>query len=199
VKNHGRNNERGLISLELTLMLPMLVFLMLFMIGMGHAIITRQRAVVAAQFSATYHAAQGNGPSGDKVSDAASAGSEQWRLSEQVTSSAGDAGAGLGGRISGLIGSALGSFVGGAGARGVIRYTAQTTPNRGILPRFYNLGDAGAKYQIANGTWTCRCGGSYLSVILPAVRIPGFSPDEKTCCETYQESLPEGGRGNQCR
>jgi hypothetical protein len=188
-----------LISLELTLMLPMLVFLILFMIGMGHVIITRQHAVVAAQFAATYNAAQGNGPSGGRVSDAASAGGERWRLSDQVASSAGDAAAGVGGHVSGLIGSALGAFVGGAAARGVIRYTTQTTPNRGILPRFYNLGDAGAKYQIANGTWTCRCGGSYLSVILPAVRIPGFSLDGNTCCETYQESLPEGGKGNRCR
>lgn len=196
-QRHGK--ERGLVSLEVALMLPMLVFLILFLIGMGHAIITRQHAVVAAQFAATYHAMQGNGPSEGTVSDAVSVEGERWRLSDQVASSAGDAGVGIGGRISGLLGSALGSFVAGAGAQGRIRYTARTTPNRGILPRVYHLGEAGSEYQIANGAWTCRCGGNYLSVILPAVRIPGFSLGERTCCKTYQESLPDGGRGGKCR
>ncbi len=184
--------QRGTSTLELTLMMPAVVFVMLFLIGMGHALITRQHAVVAARFAATYHGINGRAPSAQLVSDAASNGSEAWRLSGRTANAGGEAFGGLGGGIGGVAGvisSIFGSFVGSSGQGGRIGYTAFTTPNRGLLARLYQLGDATGQYQMISGTWHCKGGdgGGYLSLILSKVPIPGLSSlTGGSCCRPYQ-------------
>jgi hypothetical protein len=183
----ARRTEHGLSSLELTLMLPLLVLLILFLIGMGHTIMAKQHALVAARYAASYYSVHDRQPSAGQVSQAVSAGTETWRLSAHTASAAGDVQSSLGG-ISGMLASALGSFMGTAGSRGVISYTVSTTPERGILPRLFRLNDAEAKFSLASGTWVCRGSSSYLSAIIPVFSLPGMSlSGGLSCCRPYQE------------
>ncbi|HKX29435.1 MAG TPA: hypothetical protein VJ302_17220, partial [Blastocatellia bacterium] len=72
--------ERGFSSLELTLTMPLIVFSILFLIGMGHVLITKQHAMVGAQFAANHHRVKEAGPSAAQVGQSVSAGTEVFRL-----------------------------------------------------------------------------------------------------------------------
>ena len=73
--------ERGFSTLELTMALPLVVFAMLFLIGMGHALITKQHAVVGGQFAAHHHRVREAGPNAAMVGKVVSGGGEAFRLS----------------------------------------------------------------------------------------------------------------------
>jgi len=180
--------QHGTAPVELMLMMPFVVFVMLFLLGMEQVLIARQHAVVAARFSATYHSIHGHAPSGQQVSDAASNGSEVWRLSGRTANAGSEAFGGLGGGVAGVISSIFGSFLGSSGQGGRISYIASTTPNRGLLARIYQLGDARGQYQMTAGTWHCErgSGSGYLSLILSKVPIPGLSNlVGGSCCQPY--------------
>jgi len=179
--------ERGTSAIELTLLMPAIVFVMLFLIGMGHTLITRQHAVAAARFSAAYHAAHGRAPSPQQVSRAAANGEEQWKLSGGAKNGGGDAYRGIGGGVAGIISSVFGSFIGSAGQGGKISYFASTTPNRGLLPRIHRIGDTTAQCHLVSGAWTCDRGSGYLSLILSKAPIPGVSfLTGGSCCRPYE-------------
>ena len=179
--------ERGTSTLELTLLMPLVVFVMLFLLGMGYALITKQHAVAAARFAATYHRFQGQAPAAQDVSKAASNNEDRWRLSGRTSNTSGDAYRGISGGVGSVISSVFGAFVGSAGQSGRIRYDAATTPTRGLLPRLYQIGDATAQYQVEAGTWTCDKGNGYLSTILSKVPIPGLSwLFGGSCCNPYR-------------
>ena len=177
--------ERGTSTLELTLCLPLLVFVMMFLIGLGHALITRQHAVVAARFAATYHGVMGRKPNESLVSEAASDGQEAWRLSGRDANAGSEAEQGLGGGVASIISSAFGAFTGGAGSGGRIDYVAGTTPQRGILPRLFSLGEAQAQSQIIAGSWTCADGqASFLPQVLS--RVNPLNLLGARCCQCYE-------------
>jgi hypothetical protein len=158
---------------------------MLFLIGMGHTLITRQHAVVAARFAATYHSIEGHRPDAGLVSDAASEGQEAWRLSGSTANTGSEAGQGLRGGIGGIIGSVFSSFTGMAGGDGHIEYVAGTRPERGLLPRIFSLGEAQAQSHIVSGSWTCEDGqASFLPQVLGRVNPLGLLGVR--CCKCYQ-------------
>ena len=176
-----RRGERGAAAVELALTLPLFVLGMVFLIGMGHTLITRQHGLVAARFAAFYHAARGSRPGAALVSQTVAGRTEQWRLSHSSQSASGGSFGGAGG----IVESVFGSFVGGQRGEGVLSYRADTTPRRGLLPRVYNLRDATGSYHLANKTWKCERGrGSYLSLLTSSIPLPGF-PNDLACCKTY--------------
>jgi hypothetical protein len=75
------NCERGVSTLELTLAMPVVVFAILFLIGMGHALISKQHALVGGQFAAHYQRVRESAPNAATARRAASAGAETFRLS----------------------------------------------------------------------------------------------------------------------
>jgi hypothetical protein len=75
------NCERGLSTVELTLALPAVIFAILFLIGMGHALISKQHALVAGQFATHYRRVRESAPSAATAGQAASAQAEAFRLS----------------------------------------------------------------------------------------------------------------------
>jgi len=75
------NCERGVSTLELTLAMPAVIFALLFLIGMGHALISKQHAVVGGQFAAHYQRVRESAPNAAAAGRAVSAGTETFRLS----------------------------------------------------------------------------------------------------------------------
>jgi hypothetical protein len=75
------NCERGVSTLELTMAMPAVIFALLFLIGMGHALISKQHAVVGGQFAAHYQRVRESAPNAAAASRAVSAGAETFRLS----------------------------------------------------------------------------------------------------------------------
>jgi hypothetical protein len=75
------NSERGVSTLELTLAMPLVVFAILFLIGMGHALISKQHAVVGGQFAAHYQRVRESAPDAAAAGRAVSAGTETFSLS----------------------------------------------------------------------------------------------------------------------
>lgn len=177
--------ERGTSALELTLCLPLLVFVMMFLIGMGHTLITRQHAVVAARFAATYHSVMGRRPPAEMVSAAASDGQEDWRLSGRTANGGNEAERGLRGGISSVISSVFSAFTGAAGSGGKIEYVAGTQPERGLLPRIFTLNEAQAQSQIISGSWTCADGpAGFLPTVLGRMNPLGLL--NVRCCQCYE-------------
>jgi Contact-dependent growth inhibition CdiA C-terminal domain len=76
-----RKSERGLSTVELTMALPLVLFAMLMLIGMGHALISKQHAVVGGQVATHHQRVREAAPSTEAVGQAVSAGSETFRLS----------------------------------------------------------------------------------------------------------------------
>lgn len=200
--------ERATSVMELVLTFPIVVFIMLFLIGMGHTLITKQQALVAARFTAQYSVVNGSAPTPAKLAQAASGGQGRWRASVNAEDSDGGAAGGIGG--GGILGSVLGFFNSFVGAltgdnRQVVRVS--TTPERGIMPRLFRLGDATAVYVVEHNTWTCEGGrGSYLSIVTTEINnLAGSVPllgmvtglinraiGGIPCCETYES--PGAGR-----
>jgi hypothetical protein len=73
--------QRGVSTLELTMAMPLVVFALLLLIGMGHALISKQHAMVGGQFAAHHQRVREAAPSAAAVGAAVSKGSETFRLS----------------------------------------------------------------------------------------------------------------------
>ena len=179
----ARHYERGTSSVEMVLALFWIVFVMVFLIGMGHTLINRQHALVGSRFAAFYMADTRQDPSPQMVSTAI-ASPEAWSLSPTLQNDSQGRTGGFG--AIGMIGSALDSVLGFVSSRGTLVYTASTTPTRGLLPRMHTF-NASASYTLANGTWTCEeTGADYLSVLTRSIGLPGL-PLSLAKCETYHE------------
>ena len=72
---------RGFSTLELTLAMPLVVFAMLLLIGLGHALISKQHAVVGGQFAAHYQRVRESAPNAATIGQAVSGGAETFKLS----------------------------------------------------------------------------------------------------------------------
>ena len=73
--------ERGFSTLELTLAMPLVVFAILLLIGLGHALISKQHAVVGGQFAAHYQRVRESAPDAAVIGRAVSGGAETVELS----------------------------------------------------------------------------------------------------------------------
>jgi hypothetical protein len=175
----GQSGERGTAVIELVLSLFWIVFAMLFLIGLGHTLMNKQQALVAARYSAYYEVGKGRAPTSQQAKSAIGS-AETWRVAAGYENDGRDVPSADGSIIS----SAFSSLMGLISSQGTITYTASTTPTRGLLPRMMTL-RASEHYTIANDTWTCEKSGSYLSIVTRSIGIPRL-PFSLSCCKTYQ-------------
>ena len=81
-------SQEGSTSLEFAFSLMPVVFALMFFMGMGYTIGSKQHSVMAARYTTTAYVASRNGstytkPSDHDVADAAFNGVEQWQTAEQ--------------------------------------------------------------------------------------------------------------------
>lgn len=180
-----RQCERGTASVELALSLFWIVFVMVFLIGMGHTLINRQQALVGARFAAFYRSDLGREPAAALVSSSIKS-PETWSLEPVYENDAGDVRDGVGGR-GGMLGGILNSVmekIDAFGGDGSLTYTTSTRPTRGLLPHMFTL-RASARYALSNDPWSCEKGGSYLDMLTSQVPLPAGMSLSLSCCTTY--------------
>ena len=183
-----RHSERGSVTTEFVMVTPLLVVAMLFLLGLGYTVMTKQNAIVGARAAVYYRAPRDRMPPPDTVAaivkEAVSPGREQWTLEFRE-----------GAMDDPNTGNVFQNVASGIYQRfnKDIRYTAQGTATLGFLPRIMDLGRAKGAYALPRGTWTCAQigGGSYTSVTLGAIGVP--SPINRvldmSCCKTYHASF----------
>lgn len=182
----SRIDERGLSSLEVTMILPLIALLMVMAIGIGEALIVRQHSVMAARYAATMHSLNQSAPSPAQVSAAASAGRETW-MASPVISGASFNQSGLIGGLSVIVNSAISAFIDRAGRLGDITYRLGSQPSRGIFARYFTLKLAEGYHRLPSGTWTCLNGGGIMAGLTGQVKIPGMTiPGSLPCCRSYK-------------
>ena len=162
---------------------------MLFLMGLGYTLMTKQNAIVGARAAVYYQAPREELTSEAEMSamikDAVSLDREEWTLEfarddmqSPDTGKVDTLQAGVS-RIYQLFNKE-------------IRYTARGTATLGFLPRIMDLGHAQGTYYLPQGTWTCAQtrGGSYTSIVLGRIGVPypinGWLGS--SCCENYRAS-----------
>lgn len=197
--------EGGTSAIELLLSLPILVLVMLLLIGLGHTLMAKPRALVAARYVAQYGVAHGSPPPAAETARAVGERGERWNVSlvgggadeesvdgmERESRDAGDAG------VAGMFGSFLNVLSGES------RYVAAagTRPRRGIVPRLMSVGEARGAFVVEHDTWSCdKNRGSYLTILtsrassslgsIPALGqvVNGIDGVARRlpCCDTYK-------------
>lgn len=184
-----RHSERGSVTTEFVFVTPLLVIAMLFLMGLGYTVMTKQNAIVGARAAVYYRAPRERVPPPDTVTAmvkvAVSPGREEWSLDFNEGSMA-DPQTGQTSFLQSGISRIYQSF------NKDIRYTAHGTATLGFLPRIMDLGRAKGAYSLPRGTWTCAQtgGGSYTSITLSAMGLP--APFNRwldlSCCDTYSAS-----------
>lgn len=72
--------ETGMSTMEMTLALPMIVFVLLFLIGMGYALMTKSFVIIGAQYAGNYQRIFKKEPTMDEVGEAVSSERETIHL-----------------------------------------------------------------------------------------------------------------------
>lgn len=187
-KHH--QGQRGSVTVEFVMTVPLFAMAMLFLIGLGYTVMTKQNAVVGARAAVFYRVPRTQVPPpvtvNEMIAEAVSPGREEWAIDfheGQMESP----GTGFFDIIGNVVGGIYQSF------NKEFQYTARGSASLGILPRLMNLGEAQATYSLPRGTWTCRQtgGASYTSMLLGQLGLP--SPIngwlELTSCESYDETF----------
>lgn len=184
-----QNAERGSVTVEFVLAVPVLALAMLFLMGLGYTMMTKQNAIVGARAAVYYQAPREQLPEAEEVNalikDAVSPAREEWvldfsegKLEDPATE-----------RVNILQGAVDSIY---QGFNKEMRYTARGTATLGFLPRIMELGQAQGRYTLPRGTWTCAQtgGGSYLSIALNGMGLPSEISGwlDLSCCETYDAS-----------
>jgi hypothetical protein len=184
-----QKGERGSVTVEFVMVVPLLVFAMLFLMGLGYTLMTKQNAVVGARAAVYYRAPRTQTPDtatvNGMIKDAVSPGREEWTLDFREGNLE-DPATGQVNILQRGVSSIYQSF------NKEISYTARGTATLGYLPRIMELGQAEGRYRLPRGTWTCAQtgGGSYLSITLSSMGLPSQigSLLDLSCCETYSAS-----------
>jgi len=188
VLEKGRLHEqRGSVTTEFVMIIPLLAFAMLLLLGLGYTLMTKQNAIVGARAAVFYRAKQDHPPSAAEVNamiqNAVSPDREEWSL-EFHEGGMENPPEGNPGDFGGVIGGLYSRF------NQEISYTARGTATLGIVPRVMNIGQAQSTYYLPHGTWTCAQtgGGSYSAIALNAMGLPGIITGflDMSCCETYE-------------
>jgi hypothetical protein len=184
-----QNAERGSVTIEFVLVVPLLALAMLFLMGLGYTMMTKQNAIVGARAAVYYRAPREQPPEAEEVNamikDAVSPAREEWVL-DFSEGRLEDPGTGSVNILQGAVDSIYQSF------NKEMRYTARGTATLGFLPRIMELGQAQGRYTLPRGTWTCAQtgGGGYLSITLSRMGLPSDISSwlDLSCCETYNAS-----------
>jgi len=165
-------STKGTAILEFVLIVPSLVFAFVLLVDSGITLVLRQEGLTAARYAAYYKRASGSEPSAPQVSVCVSPQGEQWNLRPQ-SSSTGDNILSLAGLadLTGNVFDQFGSLVSGQGSVGEVTYTAQTTPNRGIIPKLLGINSVTGSYTIPTGTFTSDDCGSFASVAAAGIEL----------------------------
>jgi len=180
-----RYNQRGSITTEFVMVLPLLAFAMLLLLGLGYTLMTKQNAIVGARAAVFYRARLETTPPqtdmNETIKSAVSPGREAWMLdfndANMENPPADNAGWFLG-AVRGIYES----------FNKEIHYTASGTATLGMIPRVMKLGRAQSTYYLPHRAWTCaRTGGSYAAVGLRAVGLQDLISRwfDTSCCESY--------------
>ena len=181
-----RHSERGSVTTEFVFATPLLVIAMLFLMGLGYTLMTKQNAIVGARAAVYYRAPRDQMPPPVNVTamikDAVSPGREEWSL-DFYEGSMPDPQTGSSGILQGTVNRIYQGF------NKDIRYDAHGTASLGFLPRIMDLGRAKGAYSLPRETWTCEQtgGASYTSITLGAMGLPSpiNSLLDLSCCDTY--------------
>ncbi|HJT65870.1 MAG TPA: TadE/TadG family type IV pilus assembly protein [Pyrinomonadaceae bacterium] len=182
------SNQRGSVTTEFVLVVPLLVVAMLFLMGLGYTLMTKQNAIVGARAAVYYRAPRSQTPPVTTVNalikDAVSPAREEWTLDFSEGNLANpDTGQSI---LQSGVNSIYQSF------NKEIRYTANGTATLGFLPSIMELGQAQGRYALPHRTWTCEQtgGSSYLSITLSSVGLSSRLSNlvGLSCCETYKAS-----------
>jgi len=185
----AHNSERGSVTVEFVLAVPLLAFAMLFLMGLGYTLMTKQNAIVGARAAVYYRAPRTQIPPATTVNtmikDAVSPAREEWALDF----SEGNITNPETGQVN-ILQSGVSRIYQSFNKE--IRYTANGTATLGLLPRIMELGQAQGTYALPRGTWTCAQtgGSSYLSITLNGIGLPSVLSRlaALTPCETYAAS-----------
>lgn len=185
-EQHLPNQERGSVTIEFVMVLPLLVVAMLFLIGLGYTLMTKQNSIVAARAAVFYRASLEEPPRpatlNAQIKDAVSPGREEWTLTYNETNME-HPGTGNADVFAGAISRIYDGF------NSEIHYRARGTATLGFLPGIMELGQAESSYYLPHRTWTCaQVGGSYGSVALHSLGVPDPISRwlDTSCCETYE-------------
>lgn len=191
-EDHKLPSQRGSVTTEFIMILPLLALAMLLLMGLGYTVMTKQNAIVGARSAVFYRASLEDTPPAAAMNatirNAVSPGREDWTLTFNETNMQ-NPDSGNGGLFQGAISGIYGSF------NKEIKYTARGTATLGFLPSILALGQAEASYALPHRTWTCaQVGGSYTSVALGALGLPPPIPSafSFSCCDTYESQNHEG-------
>jgi hypothetical protein len=185
----NRNGEQGSVTIEFVLVVPLLAFAMLFLMGLGYTMMTKQNAIVGARAAVYYRAPRVQTPPvttvNSLIKDAVSPAREEWVLDF----SEGNIENPATGQVN-ILQSGVSRIYQSFNKE--IRYTANGTATLGMLPRVMELGQAQGTYALPRGAWTCAQtgSGSYLSITLGRMGLPSpiSSLLDLTRCETYTAS-----------
>ena len=183
------SNERGSVTVEFVLVVPLLALAMLFLMGLGYTLMTKQNAIVGARAAIYYRAPRSQTPPVTTINalikDAVSPAREEWTL-DFSEGNLENPETGQTSILQSGVNSIYQSF------NKEIRYTANGTATLGFLPSIMELGQAQGRYALPRGTWTCEQtgGSSYLSITLGSVGLPSRLSSflDLSCCETYKAS-----------
>src|SRR5215207_8513325 len=186
MQSRKRNNERGSVTTEFVLVIPLLALAMLFLMGLGYSVMTKQNALVGARAAVYYRAPRTQIPQpaqfNELIGNAVSPGREEWALDfNQATQ------ASPGISQVPVIGVAVGEIFQSFNKE--VKYTARGSATLGFLPRVMELGQAQGTYTLPAGTWTCEQtgSGSYLPMLFGQMGLPSEITGllDLSCCETY--------------
>lgn len=195
-------SEQGSTTTEFVLAVPLFAAAMLFLIGLGYTLMTKQNAIVGARGAVFYRVSLDDDPNLDDLASLAevstSPGREEWQVRDLGDSFESDS------DLDGI--EKAKPWVGFDLIQGLVSdlyqtlnhetgYQVSTTPTLGLLPRvlrFDRSVRAQSAYYLPRGTWTCgqTKGSSYVTIALSTLPIPKqavqfFDPG---CCETYDAS-----------
>lgn len=201
MSEHRLNSQSGSVTTEFVMVVPLLAMAMLFLLGLGYTLMTKQNAVVGARSAVFYRVTLEQEPSAQELSglvrDSASPGREDWRVddatSPQVDPDLGGVGRSepdlrVGDIIRGTVEAIYQEFNQDVG------YRVSTAPTLGFLPGVLGVNKskplrAQAEYHLPHGTWTCKQtgGGTYLSIAFSQIGVPSWLSDKlhPNCCKTY--------------
>ena len=202
-KQHLRD-ERGSTTAEFVLVAPLLAAAMLFLIGLGYTLMTKQNAIVGARGVVFYRLSLDDSPPVDAlanmVEETVSPGREEWAVidlgetpnSDPELSRVGPSAPEDGGALSAIAGviSSLYRKLDNEKA-----YQANTAPTLGLVPRVLKFDGAlraRSAYYLPEGTWTCHEIGSssYVGVALNLIPLPDWllAKLDPGCCDTYSST-----------
>jgi hypothetical protein len=181
-----RDSERGSVTTEFVLVIPLLALAMLFLMGLGYTLMTKQNALVGARAAVYYRAPRTQIPQpaqfNELIGNAVSPGREEWAMDFNQDNQAMP---GIG-QIP-VIGPGVGWIFGRFNKE--VKYTARGSATLGFLPRVMKLDQAQGTYYLPTGTWTCEQtgGGSYTSIMFSQIGLPSEIGGllDLSCCENY--------------